>query len=91
MKMVLLSFLLCGCSALAYGAAAGRLCEPVHRDEQLRDDESRCGLPAGYDERGPLQRDGVGEVIRFDKDSQWWSTPYSADNNFFTGFCARQL
>lgn len=23
---------------------------------------------------------------KFDKDSQWWSTPYSADNNYFTGF-----
>ena len=23
---------------------------------------------------------------RFDKDKQWWSTPYSADNNFFTGY-----
>lgn len=23
---------------------------------------------------------------KFDKDSQWWSTPYSADNSFFTGF-----
>lgn len=23
---------------------------------------------------------------RFDKDSQWWSTPYSSDNRFFTGF-----
>lgn len=23
---------------------------------------------------------------RFDKDSQWWSTPYSSDNSFFTGF-----
>lgn len=22
----------------------------------------------------------------FDKDSRWWSTPYSADNKFFTGF-----
>ena len=26
------------------------------------------------------------ENNRFDKDSQWWSTPYSGDNNFFTGF-----
>lgn len=26
------------------------------------------------------------ETNRFDKDSQWWSTPYSSDNNFFTGF-----
>lgn len=26
------------------------------------------------------------ESNRFDKDSQWWSTPYSADNDYFTGF-----
>lgn len=26
------------------------------------------------------------EKNRFDKDSQWWSTPYSSDNSFFTGF-----
>lgn len=26
------------------------------------------------------------ESNRFDKDSQWWSTPFSSDNNFFTGF-----
>lgn len=23
---------------------------------------------------------------KFDKDKQWWSTPYSSDNNFFTGY-----
>lgn len=23
---------------------------------------------------------------RFDKDSQWWSAPYTSDNNYFTGF-----
>ncbi|MCD8041845.1 MAG: GH92 family glycosyl hydrolase [Tannerellaceae bacterium] len=26
------------------------------------------------------------DANRFDKDSQWWSTPYSADNSYFTGF-----
>lgn len=26
------------------------------------------------------------EKNRFDKDSRWWSTPYSSDNSFFTGF-----
>ena len=26
------------------------------------------------------------ESNRFDKDSQWWSTPYSADNDYMTGF-----
>lgn len=31
------------------------------------------------------------EANRFDKDSQWWSTPYSADNIFFTGFAHGSL
>ncbi|MCD8193880.1 MAG: GH92 family glycosyl hydrolase [Tannerellaceae bacterium] len=26
------------------------------------------------------------ESNRYDKDSQWWSTPYTSDNNYFTGF-----
>ena len=26
------------------------------------------------------------ELNRYDKDSRWWSTPYSNDNKFFTGF-----
>ena len=26
------------------------------------------------------------ELNRHDKDSRWWSTPYSSDNKFFTGF-----
>ena len=26
------------------------------------------------------------EMNRFDKDSRWWSTPYSSDNKYFTGF-----
>ena len=31
------------------------------------------------------------EKNRFDKDNQWWSTPYSADNKFFTGFAHGSL
>ena len=31
------------------------------------------------------------EKNRFDKDSQWGSTPYSADNKFFTGFAHGSL
>lgn len=31
------------------------------------------------------------EKNRFDKDRQWWSTPYSADNKFFTGFAHGSL
>lgn len=26
------------------------------------------------------------ENNKFDKDSQWWSAPYTSDNNYFTGF-----
>ena len=26
------------------------------------------------------------EMNRYDKDSRWWSTPYSSDNKYFTGF-----
>ena len=26
------------------------------------------------------------ETNKFDKDKQWWSTPYTSDNDFFTGF-----
>ncbi len=26
------------------------------------------------------------DLNRFDKDRQWWSTPYTSDNKFFTGF-----
>ena len=26
------------------------------------------------------------KLNRYDKDSRWWSTPYSHDNKFFTGF-----
>ena len=31
------------------------------------------------------------DLNRFDKDRQWWSTPYSADNKFFTGFAHGSL
>ena len=26
------------------------------------------------------------ESNKFDKDCQWWSAPYTSDNNYFTGF-----
>ena len=59
MKMVLFSFFieLLFCAGLR--ATAGRLCESVYRDKQLRDDQSRCDLPPGNDECHPLQCDGV--------------------------------
>ena len=31
------------------------------------------------------------ESNKFDKDSQWWSAPYTSDNNYFTGFAHLNL
>lgn len=34
----------------------------------------------------PFNVMGSKELNRYDKDDRWWSTPYSAENKFFTGF-----
>lgn len=31
------------------------------------------------------------DLNKFDKDAQWWSTPYTSDNKFFTGFAHGSL
>ncbi len=42
-------------------------------------------LPNGMMSVSPFNVMGSGEN-KFDKDKQWWSTPYSHENSFFTGF-----
>ncbi len=42
-------------------------------------------LPYGMMSVSPFNVMGS-DLNRFDKDRQWWSTPYSADNKYFTGF-----
>ncbi|MDO5665015.1 MAG: GH92 family glycosyl hydrolase [Bacteroidia bacterium] len=42
-------------------------------------------LPNGMMSVAPFNVMGS-ELNKFDKDKQWWSTPYSYDNKFFTGF-----
>ena len=42
-------------------------------------------LPAGMMSVSPFNVTGS-DLNTWDKDSRWWSTPYSSDNCFFTGF-----
>lgn len=60
MKKQLMTFLLCG-SLFATAQQPVDYVNPFIGTEQLRYDESRRGLSAGYDERGSFQRHGVGE------------------------------
>lgn len=43
-------------------------------------------LPNGLMSVTPFNVMGGGTLNTFDKDARWWSTPYSADNKYFTGF-----
>lgn len=43
-------------------------------------------VPNGLMSITPFNVMGGGELNKFDKDARWWSTPYTADNKFFTGF-----
>lgn len=43
-------------------------------------------LPNGLMSVTPFNVMGGGDLNTFDKDARWWSTPYSADNKYFTGF-----
>ena len=43
-------------------------------------------LPHGMVSVTPFNVSGKSELNKRDKDDGWWSTPYSYDNNFFTGY-----
>ena len=43
-------------------------------------------VPNGLMSITPFNVMGSSELNKYDKDARWWSTPYSADNKFFTGF-----
>lgn len=43
-------------------------------------------LPNGLMSVTPFNVMGSKEYNKTDKDERWWSTPYTADNKFFTGF-----
>ena len=43
-------------------------------------------VPNGLMSITPFNVSGSPELNKFDKDKRWWSTPYTADNKFFSGF-----
>lgn len=43
-------------------------------------------LPNGFMSITPFNVMGGDSINKWEKDSRWWSTPYSSDNKFFTGF-----
>lgn len=43
-------------------------------------------VPNGLMSVTPFNVSGSPELNKFDKDKRWWSTPYTADNKFFSGF-----
>ena len=43
-------------------------------------------LPHGMVSVTPFNVSGKSELNKRDKNDGWWSTPYSYDNNFFTGY-----
>ena len=43
-------------------------------------------VPNGLMSITPFNVMGGGELNKYDKDARWWSTPYTTDNKYFTGF-----
>lgn len=43
-------------------------------------------VPNGLMSITPFNVMGGGELNKYDKDARWWSTPYTKDNKYFTGF-----
>ena len=85
MKMVLFSFLLSCCSALVYAQQPVDYVNPFIGTSNYGTTNPGAICPQGMMSVTPFNVMGS-KSNKFDKDSQWWSTPYSADNNFFTGY-----
>lgn len=43
-------------------------------------------LPNGIMSVSPFNVMGDNALNKYDKDARWWSTPYTTDNKYFTGF-----
>jgi predicted alpha-1,2-mannosidase len=85
MKVLLFSFLLSCCSALVYAQQPVDYVNPFIGTSNYGTTNPGAICPQGMMSVTPFNVMGS-KSNKFDKDSQWWSTPYSADNNFFTGY-----
>ena len=85
MKILLFSFLLSCCSALVSAQQPVDYVNPFIGTSNYGTTNPGAICPQGMMSVTPFNVMGS-KSNKFDKDSQWWSTPYSADNNFFTGY-----
>ena len=85
MKVLLFSFLLSCCSALVFAQQPVDYVNPFIGTSNYGTTNPGAICPQGMMSVTPFNVMGA-KSNKFDKDSQWWSTPYSADNNFFTGY-----
>ena len=85
MKVLLFSFLLSCCSALVSAQQPVDYVNPFIGTSNYGTTNPGAICPQGMMSVTPFNVMGS-KSNKFDKDSQWWSTPYSADNNFFTGY-----
>lgn len=84
MKKQLMTFLLCG-SLMTAAQQPVDYVNPFIGTSNYGTTNPGAICPQGMMSVVPFNVMGS-DVNRFDKDKQWWSTPYSADNKFFTGF-----
>lgn len=85
MKVLLFSFLLSCCSLLVSAQQPVDYVNPFIGTSNYGTTNPGAICPQGMMSVTPFNVMGS-KSNKFDKDSQWWSTPYSADNNFFTGY-----
>ena len=84
MKKQVMSLLLCG-SLMAAAQQPVDYVNPFIGTSNYGTTSPGAICPQGMMSVTPFNVMGS-ESNRFDKDSQWWSTPYSADNDYMTGF-----
>ncbi|WP_455639670.1 GH92 family glycosyl hydrolase [Parabacteroides sp.] len=84
MKQLIMSLLLCG-GLMASAQQPVDYVNPFIGTSNYGTTNPGAICPQGMMSVTPFNVMGS-ETNRFDKDSQWWSTPYSADNNYMTGF-----
>ena len=90
MKKQLMTLLLCGGGLLAMAQQPVDYVNPFIGTSNFGTTNPGAVCPQGMMSVVPFNVMGS-EKNRFDKDSQWWSTPYTSDNHFFTGFAHGSL
>ena len=83
MKKQLLALLLC--SGMAYAQQPVDYVNPFIGTSNFGTTNPGAVCPQGMMSVTPFNVMGS-ETNTFDKDSRWWSTPYSSDNDYFTGY-----